>query len=472
MNVLPAQTRRFRWLLCLVVLALPMNTVAAERIKTDRLVVHEWGTFTALQDERGRELFGINVDDEPVPKFVHNLNRFVLAPAILSSEHWLYRMKGVPRQHSLVSMRLETPVIYFYPPPGQREPMPIDVKVSFRGGWLTEFYPNASASAPGLTQDSFKFGTLSPKTVGSLAWQNLQIGTEGRGPETDEHVWLAPRKTAAASVTTPAGESEKYLFYRGVGSLQAPLRVETTEKCRTINVFGNFDQLLKNDESVTIRAMWLVHVKDDGTTAFRAVGPVDASADPKESLATLRADFPAEAYGKDQRARLEEAMHGELVSDGLYGDEATALLSTWQRAYFTSPGLRLFYLVPREWTDHILPLSLSKPADIERVMVGRIEIVTNEQRELLAKLSKGPIADGRWVERIPESPSKNAFLAGRSSFGDLGVTIPDDYQTYLKLGRFRNALVVAEEARRPTESLKKFIDTNGLQPYRWKQATK
>src|SRR5437773_3958359 len=32
-----------------------------------------WGTFTALQDEEGRAVAGINVDDEPVPGFVHDV---------------------------------------------------------------------------------------------------------------------------------------------------------------------------------------------------------------------------------------------------------------------------------------------------------------------------------------------------------------------------------------------------------------
>ena len=36
--------------------------------------IHEWGTFTALQDESGQALSGINTDDEPVPKFVHGIN--------------------------------------------------------------------------------------------------------------------------------------------------------------------------------------------------------------------------------------------------------------------------------------------------------------------------------------------------------------------------------------------------------------
>ena len=105
--------------------------------------VHEWGTFTVLQDELGRELTGVNIDDEPVPRFVHNPSRFLLNPAFLSNKHWRYRQKGAPSTHPLVTMRLETPVIYFHPPRDAKLPASIDVSVQFNGGWLTEFYPFA-----------------------------------------------------------------------------------------------------------------------------------------------------------------------------------------------------------------------------------------------------------------------------------------------------------------------------------------
>ena len=124
----------------------------------DGLIVHEWGTFTTLQDEDGRELSGINIDDEPVPRFVHDVNPALLASPVLTSTHWEYRMKGAPRAHPLVTMRLETPVIYFYPPKGVTEAFPIDVHVKFRGGWLTQFYPHAVFSAPQLETGSSVFG--------------------------------------------------------------------------------------------------------------------------------------------------------------------------------------------------------------------------------------------------------------------------------------------------------------------------
>ncbi len=181
------------------------------------LTVHEWGTFTSFQDESGRELTGINVDDEPVPEFVHNLSRYVLSPTFMTSLHWRFRMKAVPRRHPCVNMRLETPVIYFYPPEGRSEPLTLDVAVQFRGGWLSEFYPDAKAHAPGIEwrkKQSFLFGELTPETIGTLTWKNLRVGTSDPGPKTDQHVWTTPRKVKSARVTTPQGESEKYLFYR------------------------------------------------------------------------------------------------------------------------------------------------------------------------------------------------------------------------------------------------------------------
>jgi hypothetical protein len=76
--------------------------------------IHEWGTFTSLQDESGQALGGINTDDEPVPKFVHGV-RLAIQP---HTDMPQVGGKGLPYCHPDVTMRLETPVIYFHPPPG------------------------------------------------------------------------------------------------------------------------------------------------------------------------------------------------------------------------------------------------------------------------------------------------------------------------------------------------------------------
>ena len=430
------------------------------------LIVHEWGTFTTLQDEDGRELSGINIDDEPVPEFVHDVNRALLASPVLTSTHWEYRMKGAPRSHPLVTMRLETPVIYFYPPTGVREPFNVDVNVKFRGGWLTQFYPNAVFSDPQMETGSFDFGKLTPQTVGSLSWNDLQVGTDAKGPETSERVWLAPRKVRAAGLTSSEGESENYLFYRGIGNLHAPLRITMHRNEKKLNIYGNFGAVLLGEETAKVPPLWLTQVRPDGSMAYRRLDGFTVSGDQKTVLGKTSCKFEVADFSRQNRQKLEAEMHAALVDDGLYADEATALLSTWQWSYFESPGLRVFYLVPRPWTDFYLPLSISGNPRTERVMVGRIELVSDEQRELLGKLRKAEISDGRWVEQLKSSPARDRFLAGRSDFGNLGIPVPADYQLYLKMGRFRNALVTAEEARQPSASLTKFINTYGLHPFR------
>src|ERR1700761_9471156 len=113
------------------------------------LVVHEWGTFTCLQDESGKAIGGINTDDEPVPEFVHNA-----APGLLIPEDGS-QSKSVARCHAQVTMRLETPVVYFY---GNEEfSSRLNVDVRFPRGWLTQFFPDATVDASGLRPDGTGF---------------------------------------------------------------------------------------------------------------------------------------------------------------------------------------------------------------------------------------------------------------------------------------------------------------------------
>src|SRR3982751_5487256 len=88
----------------LVRLALLLLWTVPALANDEALVVHEWGTFTCLQDENGKGIGGINTDDEPVPDFVHNIVPALLIP--VSSDQPLLS-KSVPRCHTDVTMRLE-----------------------------------------------------------------------------------------------------------------------------------------------------------------------------------------------------------------------------------------------------------------------------------------------------------------------------------------------------------------------------
>lgn len=419
------------------------------------MTVHEWGTFTNLQDESGNSIAGINSDDESLPPFAHNLKwEWSVGDASAQRNNNTPFIKGFPRAHPDVTMRLETPVLYFHPEtPNWNQPL--YVHVEFHGGYLTQFYPEAQA-----TKIEHH---ISAQTISRLDWMNLSIGGDHPGPKTDSPVWLAPRHVAAADVTTPKGESERYLFYRGVGHIDAPLRLARTDS--TIQIRGQLDPAFGPTTKLDIPQIWYCQFHDDGTCAFREIEPLSISVSPRRTavgpvvsevqggpaLAETNANFAPSDFSSDQLAELKSQMHEALISQGLFADEATALLNTWDVSYFKSAGTRLFYIVPREWTEHYLPLqvysalnlSCAFVADppppkinIKRVMVGRIDLVTPQQRDLL-----------------------HAMAAPHEAHSDDAVV----WREYEHLGRFRNALLLDELKRRPSPILQAFLKDHQLE---------
>jgi hypothetical protein len=408
------------------------------------LTLHEWGTFTSLQDESGRTLGGINTDDEPVPSFCHDLDGMLILgqneiPPVFG--------KGIRACHPDVTMRLETPVIYFHPPAGASVPLTASVKVAFRGGWLTQFYP--AAKAGGFAPVS----RLTEDAMGTLAWNDLTIGVHASGPVTTNRVWTAPRAVAAAAVSTTSNECEKFLFYRGVGHLACPLQVSRTADGAMLEARPQCQDALASRTPLPISHLWLASFHIDGTCAFRSLSPVTLGPGGNRPgappLFSVPAQFHPSEYSAARVSALRREMHRALEEAGLFTDEADALLKTWEVSYFKSPGLRLFFMVPRAWTDHYLPLDVSVPCEIQRAMVGRLELVTPEQRALLTQLARASLPTEPWARF--EVKGNQAVIQG---------SMPPAYRD---LGRFRNALLLDEAALRPTKSLEAFIRLNRLQ---------
>jgi hypothetical protein len=464
-----------------VAAALLVAAVTAAQAGNDKWVIHEWGTFTSLQDESGNAIGGINTDDEALPKFCHRLTDLLV---VTPTEVPPVFFQGAPRCHPDVTMRLETPVLYFHPPQAAAPATGITVKASFRGGWLTEFYPSARADAPGVKTNSVAFGRLLPGTIGTLAWENLAVGGRWSGPATDAHVWASPRAVQAAAVRTTDGEAEQFLFYRGVGHLDAPLRISRDEQSRELVLRSQLDSGLVGKKPLPIRSLWLVDIQPDGKVAFRDLPPVTLDGD-AQILARTPGYFNLADYHAGNLEKLQTSLRDALMAEGLFRDEAQALLNTWELSYFKSPGMRVFFMVPRAWTDSYLPLNISVPAEIDRVMVGRIELVTPEQRAILRQIARMPQAKTEadagllrtnFYDRImpvqlaepPQDRGKSfaAVNAGAETLAQFGVDVPKSYQLYLRLGRFRNTLLLDEAARRPAPGLTAFISQFGLEPYK------
>jgi hypothetical protein len=430
--------------------------------------IHEWGTFTSLQDEYGRSIGWINTEDEPVPEFVHRLRKSLLVPIDDLAPAF---DKGAPRAHPDVLVRLETPVLYFHPPKNAKLPTSIDIKVDFRGGWLTEFYPNGKVTAPGLDQRTADFGRLGPKTIGSLEWKGLLVGKDGEFPATRDSVWLAPRDVKAAPITTAdQKECERFIFYRGVAYLQAPLSAVRTNDGKKIAIYGRLPEEMGRVGALKIPRMWFVDIRENGDIAFRTLPATTITSAAGRELATVDSTFSEHDYSSGNFTNLRREMKEGLISEGLYADEADALLNTWEASYFQSHGLRIFFMVPRAWTEHVLPLKASIPAEVTRAMIGRLELVTPAQRACLKRIMEAKECSTawyyEWLEKHPEAAKR---FQQRRREGDLQslrkdcVKIPDDYLAYLELGRFRNSIVL-DSYRLGKAALRKFIETYDLAP--------
>lgn len=393
------------------------------------LVIHEWGTFTSFQDSRGLTISGINVDDEPVPKFVHRLSELPIFTTRSAPASW---SQGAPRCHPDVTLRLETPVLYFYPQPGFSLETSFDVRATFVGGWLTEFFPAAAAENSGFPR------ALERSTRGSIQWSALRLsrGSAPDLPETTERVWLAPRNVQSAiAINGDKAEAEKYLFYRGVGHLDAPIVIRQESGSLTVS--------LRSQQKFldALPPMWVVLVSADGRLAYRTI-----KADKQRGVTVA---LPTSANTPGGLAALQNELKTALRAEGLYEDEADAMLATWQLSYFESEGLRVFFTLPRAWTDAQLPLWTSIPADTTRVMLGRVELISSHQYAALQRLYELPAAafDVPPLYYQDQTVLKHVY-DGTASHADLyrivGREVPIALRLYESLGRFRDALLTHE----------------------------
>ena len=344
------------------------------------MVVHEWGTITTRHAPNGAPEGRLNRigPTEVLPEFVH---RFEPKPTQGNQQFSLAKTPLSPGRPD-VTMRLETPVLYFYPPAGGDALPALDVGVQFRGGVLNEFYPEAHASVEvdvervnmkmgaGVIKSWWDGGVLNNYVIGSLEWNGVALKPTVPLPKTSNHVWLAPRQVKSSGVLMPSGEGERYLFYRGVAHLDA--LVQTELSLSDVRLRAPQRLLWLSAPTITIPNLWLVDIRANGSAAFRQQDGTRIAKDaPSAELARLPRFGPGD-YSADGLLRLRGSMKLALKAAGLFDDEAEAMLETWKDSYFGTPGLRIFYIVPPEWEEYFLPLQISVPHELTRVLVGRI----------------------------------------------------------------------------------------------------
>lgn len=331
----------------------------AEQAPAERLIVHEWGTFTSFSGSDG-------VPTHFIPNYT-DLPEFVYSQAGP-------RNSKIRRLERDGTISMETPVLYFY----ADRSVKASVRVDFPRGWITDWYPVASA-APAA--DARKPGQ-------SIQWNvRLAAGESPRLPTArpEEH-YVQARATDAVPLEVASRiedsdlhggshrngqlvQNEKFLFYRGVANFPLPVSIRAIE--------GGWVRIA-NDTNSPVNGIVLVNVAG-GKVGFKALGELDAAE-------TVRTSLPAV---EDKVSDAADAMVKLLIGGGLYEKEARAMVKTWESAWFGEPGTRVLSLVPRSSTDRLLPLTISpKPTEVKRVLVGRHDFLTPAQEAEVDRLVK------------------------------------------------------------------------------------
>ncbi|MBK7883720.1 MAG: hypothetical protein IPJ81_07915 [Chitinophagaceae bacterium] len=162
------------------------------------LTVHEWGTFTTLHDSKGNQLSGVYLEEEGLPRFVHSLSPQY--PSVKGG-------KGFTTPEN-VTVKMETPVIYFYSP----KAINASVKVDFPQGAIGQWYPEIDKGKKERNNYSNRFN-FKESLNDWVKWdvKVLEPNSNETLPVTEMNTWLTPRATDA-NIIQYGKETEKYIF--------------------------------------------------------------------------------------------------------------------------------------------------------------------------------------------------------------------------------------------------------------------
>ena len=340
------------------------------------LTAHEWGTFTSIAGRNGQAVRWFPLNGSDLPRFVEHFR----------TADFKVGLSG--------TIRMETPVLYFYAP----SETAVSVKVGFSQGVITEWYPHASHIEPNpksiLDGDVLFKGHAGRSQDGSIAWDSVTVApgvspSLPRGDARDgDNQYYAARETSSAPLlvrTSTGMQQEKFLFYRGVSIFPIPVAAQAGPD-------GKIS--IRNLGSDEIPSVILFERRGD-KLGYRLGGGLQSEATfaPPELTSTV------ESLGRD--------LEGMLIAQGLYPDEASAMVETWRQSWFEE-GTRLLYIVPPHFVNRVLPLSIKPlPGQLVRVYVGRLELITPASERALEHVITthdvdGVLKYGRFLEPMME----------------------------------------------------------------------
>lgn len=293
------------------------------------LAVHEWGVVSVYTD---LELANADARDEwaGLPKFVYG--------------------QVDDREQPVIQEIAKAPVIYFHAP----RQMYLNVQVQFPGGRPAVWWPASNnafrqqgqAVAEGAPPNGLQW-TVDVKSTQAA---NVKPMTLPKG-----HWMEALRAVKADDVLVQyrGPQLERFIYYDGM--IKAPKGLAVGVKGDTISLHSQAKHLLHDVTVVDLRNLRKIR------TAH--VDKMEPGAEIKEVKLIERdqTKWPHEGV---------EELVGQLKGAGLNEDEAKALANVWRRHFFETEGVSVFYRVPQELYDQVLPLTVTpQPERIVRTLL-------------------------------------------------------------------------------------------------------
>lgn len=356
---------------------------------------HEWGTFTSVVGSDGKIIQGLHHEEEALPNFVYDLSRVEQVNAISLNPFGRDRggsgggggiggggpvtrgffpqsmdLMPIPTFTERITQKMETPVIYFY----TDKKIDVNVRVDFPNGVISQWYPKAA-----------KFNPSKEAKDGYAVW-DVEVSADKTAnlPETSGNSIWNPSRKVNSNVVKVDNDVDKLIFYRGLADFQVKLSVTNEDGVVTIT----------NSSQQDIKGLTLLNHRADKNELIK-IPELLANSKISVSLKSSQIGYQSFKGFAGFLSKAKSIIVKSLVKSGLFLDESKAMVGTWESGYFQTKGLRLLYVLPRVWTDEILPLKFSpSPKELVRTLVGRIEILTEKDELKLKEFAENIIAKG------------------------------------------------------------------------------
>jgi hypothetical protein len=299
------------------------------------LAIHEWGVVSVYNDVELANA-DMRAEWEGLPRFVYGQ----------IDQRSLTQAQYVP---------VRAPVVYFH----ATQPVQLGFRVDFPGGKPAVWWPN-NQNAPRNGESTLKDTFLQWQ----IALKSPQVGTTPEAPLPKGH-WLgALRNVRADDVLTISSvnrfegryyppQRERFIYYDGL--IPGP-------KGAALAVAG---------EQVSLASRARYPLFDVTVVDRRSPGKVRAARVARLEPGSEQKALPfTESDPKAWPAAGIDALVTQLKGAGLFEDEARALGQVWKKDFFETEGLSMFYRLPQDEYDRMLPLTVNpRPEKLARVML-------------------------------------------------------------------------------------------------------